>query len=95
MLYTIATSPFHCDFTAILRLITSEDVVLLIQDGVIAAVSQSTHLSKLQQIGAQVYVLDADVNARGLQNMISKDVILASYQDFVRLTVAHKQHFAL
>lgn len=49
MLYTIATSPFHCDFTAILRLIAPDDAVLLIQDGVIAAVSQSTHLRELQQ----------------------------------------------
>lgn len=49
MLYTIATSPFHCDFTAILRLIEPDDAVLLIQDGVIAAVSQSTHLRELQQ----------------------------------------------
>ncbi|EKT57256.1 sulfurtransferase complex subunit TusB [Providencia burhodogranariea] len=95
MLYTIATSPFHCDFTAILRLIMPDSAVLLIQDGVIAAVHQSTHLSQLQQVGAQVYALEADVNARGLQNMISKDVILASYQDFVQLTVVHKQHFAL
>ncbi|MDT1067457.1 sulfurtransferase complex subunit TusB [Providencia stuartii] len=95
MLYTIATSPFHCDFTAILRLIALDDAVLLIQDGVIAAVSQSTHLRELQQKGARVYALDADVNARGLQNMISEQVSLASYRDFVQLTVSHKQHFAL
>lgn len=95
MLYTIATSPFHCDFTAILRLVTSEDAVLLMQDGVIAAVNQSIHLGELQKSGAQVYALEADVNARGLQNMISDKVILASYRNFVQLTAAHKQHFAL
>lgn len=95
MLYTIATSPFKCDFPAILRLITHQDVVLLMQDGVIAAVEQSKYLCDLQNTGAQIYVLDADVNARGLQNIISNTVSLATYQGFVRLTAAHKQHFSL
>lgn len=95
MLYTIAASPFQCDFAAILRLITPNDAVLLLQDGVIAAIKQSTHLGELQQKGAPIYVLNADINARGLQNMISEQVTLASYQDFVQLTVSHKQHFAL
>lgn len=95
MLYTIATSPFKCDFPAMLRLITHQDVVLLMQDGVITAVEQSKHLCDLQKIGAQIYVLDADVNARGLQNIISNTVSLVSYQGFVRLTAAHKQHFSL
>ncbi|EKT61046.1 sulfur transfer complex subunit TusB [Providencia sneebia DSM 19967] len=49
MLYTIAKSPFQCDFTAILRLIKREDAVLLIQDGVIAAIDQSPHLHQLQK----------------------------------------------
>ncbi|WP_368884916.1 sulfurtransferase complex subunit TusB [Providencia vermicola] len=95
MLYTIAKSPFHCDLTAFLRLITPDDAVLLLQDGVIAAIHQSTHLCELQKKGAQIYALDADVYARGLQNMRSEQVSLASYRDFVQLTVSHKQHFAL
>ena len=95
MLYTIATSPFNCDFPAMLRLVTHQDAVLLIQDGVIAAIEHSKHFSELQKTGAQIYVLDADINARGLQNIISKTVSLVTYQGFVKLTVAHKQHFSL
>lgn len=95
MLYTIAKSPFNCDFPAILRLITEQDAVLLMQDGVIAAIAPSKHVSELQKTGAQLYVLEADVNARGLQNLISVAVSKVSYQGFVRLTEAHKQHFAL
>ncbi len=95
MLYTIAKSPFNCDFSALLRLITNQDAVLLIQDGVIAAIEQSKYLNELQNTGAQIYVLEADVVARGLQNKISEAVSLISYQGFVRLTEAHKQHFSL
>ncbi|WP_140179601.1 sulfurtransferase complex subunit TusB [Providencia stuartii] len=95
MLYTIAASPFQCDFTAILRLITPNDAVLLLRDGVVAAIRQSSHLGELQKKGVPIYALSADVNARGLQYMISEQVTLASYQDFVQLTVSHKQHFAL
>ena len=95
MLYTIAKSPFNCDFMTILRLITEQDAVLLMQDGVIAAMAQSKHVCELQKTGAQLYVLEADVNARGLQNLISAAVSKVNYQGFVRLTEAHKQHFAL
>ncbi|EFB72839.1 tRNA 2-thiouridine synthesizing protein B [Providencia rustigianii] len=95
MLYTIATSPFKCDFPAILRLITNNDAVLLMQDGVVAAIAHSKYLAELQNSGAQIYALDVDINARGLQKKISDNVSIITYQGFVTLTEAHKQHFAL
>lgn len=95
MLYTLATSPFKCDFSALLRLITNEDAILLFQDGVIAAVSQSKYLVELQNSGVQIYALDADIHARGLQDQVADGVSIISYQGFVKLTEAHKQHFAL
>ncbi|WP_369309654.1 sulfurtransferase complex subunit TusB [Providencia rettgeri] len=95
MLYTLATSPFKCDFAAILRLITDKDAVLLMQDGVATAISQSPHLDALQKTGAQLYALDVDVNARGLQNTLSSAVSVITYQGFVKLTEVQKQHFAL
>ena len=48
MLYTLATSPFKCDFSAMLGFITAEDVVLLMQDGVVAAVAQSPFLAAVR-----------------------------------------------
>lgn len=95
MLYTLATSPFNCDFSAMLRLITDNDVVLLMQDGVIAATAQSPYLAALQKTGAQLYALDVDINARGLQNTLSTAVSVITYQGFVKLTEVQKQHFAL
>lgn len=95
MLYTLATSPFNCDFSAMLRLITAEDAVLFMQDGVIAAVTQSPYLDALQKTGAQLYALDVDINARGLQNTLSTAVSVITYQGFVKLTEVQKQHFAI
>lgn len=95
MLYTLATSPFNCDFSAMLRLITDKDVVLLMQDGVIAATAQSPYLAALQKTGAQLYALDVDINARGLKNALSTAVSVITYQGFVKLTEVQKQHFAL
>ncbi|HGN1707373.1 TPA: sulfurtransferase complex subunit TusB [Providencia rettgeri] len=95
MLYTLATSPFNCDFSAMLRLITDKDVVLLMQDGVIAATAQSPYLAALQKTGAQLYALDVDINARGLKNTLSTSVSVITYQGFVKLTEVQKQHFAL
>lgn len=95
MLYTLATSPFNCDFSAILRLITDKDAVLLMQDGVATAILQSPFLDALQKTGAQLYALDVDINARGLQNTLSPAVSVITYQGFVKLTEVQKQHFAL
>ncbi|MGG4609251.1 sulfurtransferase complex subunit TusB [Providencia sp. Me31A] len=95
MLYTLATSPFNCDFSTMLRLITEKDVVLLMQDGVVAATAQSPYLAALQKTGAQLYALDVDINARGLKNTLSTSVSVITYQGFVKLTEVQKQHFAL
>ncbi|MEY0161216.1 sulfurtransferase complex subunit TusB [Providencia rettgeri] len=95
MLYTLATSPFKCDFSTMVGFITAEDVVLLMQDGVVAAVAQSPYLVTLQKTGAQLYALDVDINARGLQNTLSTAVSVITYQGFVKLTEVQKQHFAI
>ncbi|WP_272691640.1 MULTISPECIES: sulfurtransferase complex subunit TusB [Providencia] len=95
MLYTLATSPFKCDFFTMVGFITAEDVVLLMQDGVVAAVAQSPYLVALQKTGAQLYALDVDINARGLQNTLSTAVSVITYQGFVKLTEVQKQHFAI
>lgn len=78
-----------------LGFITAEDVVLLMQDGVVAAVAQSPFLAALQKTGAQLYALDVDINARGLQNTLSTTVSVITYQGFVKLTEVQKQHFAI
>ncbi len=94
MLYTISTSPFYCDFAALSRLLRADDEVLLIQDAVLAASHSSQYLALIQQKNVKVFALREDVEARGLQNILSTEVPQLSYLEFVRLTVKHLQHFA-
>ena len=89
MLHTLRTSPWHADITGMLRLMDEGDDLLLIADGVLAAVENSHFVEILRTAPISIYVLNEDVQARGLCAQISSDVIMVSYTDFVRLTVKH------
>ena len=91
MLHTLMTSPYHCDFTLLLRMLQEGDDVLLLQDGVIAALAGSDRLAQLAAAPAGLYVLREDVEARGLTAQISTSATTISYTDFVALTVKHPQ----
>nr|CBX72034.1 protein tusB [Yersinia enterocolitica W22703] len=47
MLFTVSHSPYHCDLSALLRLVTSEDAILFLQDGVMAVLKNSESLNLL------------------------------------------------
>ncbi|BCQ33053.1 MULTISPECIES: sulfurtransferase complex subunit TusB [Erwinia] len=91
MLHTLMTSPFHCDLPAMLRLLAEGDDVLLLQDGVIAALEGSSALEALLNAPISVYVLQEDLDARGLAAQISTRVTTVSYTGFVTLAVRHSQ----
>ncbi|CCP04675.1 putative tRNA 2-thiouridine synthesizing protein B [Erwinia amylovora Ea644] len=94
MLHTLTTSPFRCDFPAILRLLAADDDVLLLQDGVIAALEGSAALEALLNAPINLYALREDLQARGLIAQISPRVAAVSYTDFVKLTVRNPQQMA-
>ena len=89
MLHTLRTSPWHADITGMLRLMDEGDDLLLIADGVLAAVENSHFVEILRTAPISIDVLNEDAQARGLCAQISSDVIVVSYTDFVRLTVKH------
>lgn len=94
MLHTLRTSPWHADISGITRLMDDGDDLLLIADGVLAAVENGRFLEILRAAPISIYVLNEDVQARGLCAQISSDVIMVSYTDFVRLTVKHASQIA-
>ncbi len=94
MLHTLMTSPFTCDLPAMLRLLSPGDDVLLLQDGVIAAMTGSQALAALLDSGAGIYVLQEDLQARGLTGQISTNATQVSYNQFVALTVKHPQQLS-
>ncbi|WP_192456590.1 sulfurtransferase complex subunit TusB [Musicola keenii] len=94
MLHTFSHSPYQTDIDALLDSLGAGDALLLLQDGVIAALGAASVLSRLQQSGARVYALQSDIDARGLGNQISTEIQLIDYTEFVQLTVKHARQLA-
>jgi len=94
MLHMLSTSPWHADIPSMLRLMNEGDDLLLMADGVLAAVENSHFVEILRRAPISVYVLKEDTQARGLCAQISSDAIMVSYTDFVRLTVKHSAQVA-
>ncbi|MCZ4060004.1 sulfurtransferase complex subunit TusB [Pantoea sp. LMR881] len=94
MLHTLMHSPAYSDLDTLLLLIQAEDDVLLLQDGVLAALEGSYALARLLSSAATVSVLEEDLTARGLAGQISTKVRPVNYTGFVALTVKHQQQMA-
>ncbi|MDO6407938.1 sulfurtransferase complex subunit TusB [Pantoea phytobeneficialis] len=94
MLYTLMHSPWQCDIDTLLLLLEPQDDLLLLQDGVTAALLGSAMLEKLQNTPAKLWVLQEDVVARGLVEQISTSVTCVDYTEFVALTAKHQQQIA-
>ncbi|MFK3706002.1 tRNA 2-thiouridine synthesizing protein B [Raoultella sp. BIGb0138] len=89
MLHTLSTSPWHTDLRAMLRLVKDGDDLLLLSDGVIAAIAGGQFLEILQSAPITIHALQDDINARGLAGQIADSVVRVGYTDFVRLSVKH------
>ena len=94
MLHTLSVSPWHADIAAMLRVIDHGDDLLLLSDGATAAIAGGRFLEILQSAPITLYVLQDDVDARGLAGQIADSVGRVSYTDFVRLTVKHAGQLA-
>lgn len=94
MLYTLLQSPWQCDLDSLLLLLQEGDDLLLLQDGVTAALSGSPMLQKLAASPATLWVLEEDVAARGLAAQISTNIARLDYTGFVALTTKHSQQVA-
>lgn len=92
LLHIVNKSPLtHNTLELCITYATSGSSVLLIEDGVYAAL-ENTQMSHLIQNALKkniaVYALDADLQARGLQHLIN-DVKKIDYAGFVTLATEH------
>ena len=94
MLHTLRHSPWQCDIAELIRMLQAGDDLLLMQDGVNAALEGGRYLESLLNAPITVYVLEDDIRARGLSAQISGSVVRVGYTDFVRLTVKHSAQMA-
>ncbi|PXZ06950.1 sulfurtransferase complex subunit TusB [Gilliamella apicola] len=69
------------------KLISAQDAVLFWQNGVIIACQNNPILNTVLQNTQHCYVLDNDINARGLKEQIDPRVKIINMQQVVDLTV--------
>lgn len=94
MLHTLRHSPWQCDMAALMRTLQEGDDLLLLSDGITAAVVGGRYLDLLLAAPITVHALQEDVDARALSGQISNRIVLVSYTDFVSLTVKHTAQIA-
>lgn len=94
MLHLINKSPFERNsLDSCLRLAQSGSCVLLLEDGVYAAVATAEHAGKItdRMNDIQFYILGPDVSARGLGDTpLIEGVELVDYEGFVDLVTEHE-----
>ncbi len=92
MLHTVNKSPFeHGALEECLRMASKGSAVLLIEDGIYAAVRGTAIAKRLEEAmkSLSVYALGPDVQARGMQHRVMDGVRLVDYGGFVDLVVEH------
>jgi tRNA 2-thiouridine synthesizing protein B len=94
ILHTVKTSPFQTfAISDCLMLMADQDTMLLVEDAVIASQAKHQCYEQLVLLSEQgrLFVLDIDLQARGIKNNIGK---ICNYTDFVGLVVQHKSQLA-
>ena len=93
MLHSVTRSPFQSQSLAqCLQFICPGDEILLLEDAVIVALSKNIYFDLIKNIGVKIYLLEADIIARGLQGKCNKYFHVVDYKGFVLLTEQHDKH---
>lgn len=95
MLHTVNKSPTEKNsLDTCLRLAKPGSAILLIEDGVYAAMSGTSVDQRIRDAISRhdVYVLEPDLKLRGVEHdRIVEGIKIAGYDDFVDLAVKHKR----
>ncbi len=90
-LHTLSLPPNSELLETCMRILSDDDCLLLLGDGVYAGVIGSKHLSVMDAINCKIYALKEDCDLAGLRHKISKRVAIIDYNDFVALSVQHEK----
>lgn len=92
MLHLVNTSPFETsDLESVAKYAGKDSPILFYEDGIYAAQAGTAHEGKVKEIMGDhpVYVLKADLEARGISNIID-GITQVDYDGFVELVEQHK-----
>lgn len=86
MLHIVNRTPFaHSALADCLRICDAAAGIVLIEDGVYAALADGEWLDRMREKTQNLYALSADVAARGLADRIGAAVRVVDYAGFVAL----------
>lgn len=97
ILHTVNKSNLsHNALDKCLGVLGEDDSVLLIEDGVYAALNVEKNSARLESLidSGRLFVLEEDVQARGLQSRLMAKVVAVNYEGFVDLVVKHQSSMA-
>ena len=93
-LHTVNKSPFsHSALSSCLQACGADDSVLLLEDGVLGALTSSPcsdEINALINTGVKIYALCDDIKARGLTDKVDARIHRTDYQGFVELSIEHR-----
>ena len=90
LLHTINKSPFsHSALSECLRLCSDDATIVLIEDGVYAALADTEWIVRIAARCNKIYALAPDIAARGLHDRIAAIVNIIDYDGFVELCCTH------
>ncbi|WWO99874.1 MAG: sulfurtransferase complex subunit TusB [Candidatus Dasytiphilus stammeri] len=88
----ILSHPLHqIDQDIFLHYLMHGDEILMLQDGIIMGFKTNVILNELSIIPVTKYALSNDVEARGVLNLMSSNVNLINYDEFITLSTNHQQ----
>lgn len=90
MLHILINSPYKCDFCLFFKFFKKRDDILLIQDGVIAALKNTKINKKLLKNTTKIFALKEDIYARGFNKIIADKIKVIDYSGFVKLTIKNR-----
>jgi len=92
ILHTVNKSPFEKNtLTSCLKHMKSGSSLLLIEDGIFGALDNTNFTAQISEAmkDVNVYVLEPDLNARGVQDSLLDGIKKVDYAGFVDLTTEH------
>lgn len=93
-LHTLNAAPRSPAFGDCIRLLGKNDAVLLLGDGVYAALANTAPLDELLQTEAEIYLLKPDATAAGILDLVDNTVNIVDFDAFVTLTEDHPRQQA-
>ena len=88
LLHTVNKSPTaDIALDSCLRAAQPNSKLLLLGDGIYAALAGSAWMEKISAHGLDVYALSDDVDARGMSDKLDPSICLVDYPGFVALSV--------